>query len=100
MAACRYAMDRGVGAQFYLHVNPYGVHVGRNEVVHYFLQGEWSHLLFVDDDVLLPENTVTDLLSDHVEVSGGLYPYRRRVDGEVQLVLSAKVKSGWHADLP
>lgn len=94
LAACRHAADNDVQAHFYLHVNHYAVHLGRNEVVQYFLQGEYTHLLFVDDDVLIPRETIPKLLAGGA-VAGGVYPYRRDIEGVPAVVLSAKVHGEW-----
>lgn len=95
VAACSYAADQDIDAQFLMHANHYGVHLGRNEVVYGFLAGEWSHLLFVDDDVLIPRDTIPRLLACEASVAGGVYPYRRMTEDGVKVVLSAKVDGEW-----
>lgn len=60
----------------------YGVALGRNRAVASFLQSDYSHLLFVDDDVVVPPNTINDLLECDSDIAAGCYvmlhPINRR----------------------
>ncbi len=74
-AACRYEPR----ATMTIETNGYGVHVCRNQaVVNTLKNPAWTHLLFVDHDVLLPEDAITLLLDLDVDVVTGCYPTIQR----------------------
>ncbi len=48
----------------------------RNEARDFFLSGDWSHLFFVDDDVVVPPDALEKLQSVQADLVGGLVPAR------------------------
>jgi len=45
----------------------------RNEIVDNFLKGNGTHLLFLDSDMVFPDNTIKLLLKANHDVIGGVY---------------------------
>lgn len=67
-------------------VNPYSVAANRNEAVGDFLgRKQFSHLLFVDDDVIVPPRVIPDLLAVNAHVAGGCVPSVRAGNPYVQV---------------
>lgn len=74
-AACSYAMSMGIAeAQGLVCQNPYGVAHCRNQAVADLLSSDATHLLFVDDDVLVPENVLEKLLAAGMPIVSGCCP--------------------------
>jgi GT2 family glycosyltransferase len=73
VGACMKSMRAAVGIESDLtHADDrYNVATCRNKCVARFLGTSYTHLLFVDDDVSIPENTIADLAAVS-EKSGGL----------------------------
>jgi hypothetical protein len=46
---------------------------GRNDVIEAAIQEKCSHILFIDDDMAMPENALMQLLEHDVDVVSGLY---------------------------
>lgn len=42
-----------------------------------FLRGDWTHMLCVEDDMVLPEHAISALLATGADVAYGLYCWRR-----------------------
>ncbi len=63
----------------------------RNLCVRHLLSGEWTHLLFVDSDIELPDDALLRLLAADVPIASGLYPLQLANEG---LCLSAAVATG------
>ncbi len=49
----------------------------RNMIIREALGGGYTHILFIDDDVLVPENTIERLLSHDKDMVSGLYLIRK-----------------------
>jgi hypothetical protein len=72
--AREYAFQQGINSSFAMAACPYSVAVGRNKATAKFLQGPWSHLFFLDDDVLLQKDALTLLVQMDREIALGCYP--------------------------
>lgn len=73
-AACRYAAAKGMQTKLGRCADPYSVAACRNKGVAEFLRLEFDRLLFLDDDVLVQENTVALLAEHHRPIVGGCVP--------------------------
>lgn len=93
-AAMREAERSGIRCEYTKCNEPYGVVMGRNRTVATFVKGDWTHLLFVDDDVVLPPHAITALVRCYADVAAGCYVFMRP-DGN-RIVPSLAVKSGGH----
>lgn len=49
----------------------------RNRCVHEMLKGEYTHLFFMDSDMVFPDGTLQKLLDHDVDVAGGFYVRKR-----------------------
>lgn len=110
MAACERAQRSGIviglGRQQY----QYGIATCRNKAVAAFLQyKQFSHLLFVDDDVIVPPNTVVDLVEtasqpDRAIVAGPYPSVKFTTSRHAYLYVAVtKLQSGlatWYEDWP
>jgi len=54
------------------------VHWNREEIVEKALSKDYSHLWFVDTDVIFPPDTLDRLLAHNVDIVGGYYPVRQK----------------------
>jgi len=64
------------------HIQPYRVtNQSRNLLVHKMLQGDWTHILMLDSDMVFPAGTLGRLLSHDVDIVGGFY--LRKVRGNL-----------------
>ncbi len=54
--------------------NPHGVGLSQNTGVAWFLNGDCSHLMFVEDDVVIPEHAIVRLLELDANVATGCVP--------------------------
>lgn len=59
---------------------------GRNKIRDYFLEKDYEYLLFIDTDVLVPENTIEELLKCNSDVSSGIYLCNQVVKGKIMLL--------------
>lgn len=73
-ASCRVAADAGHASLVTIPEDRYSVAACRNRAVTELLQSDCTHILFVDDDVYVPPNTIVDLLAMKREVAAGVYP--------------------------
>lgn len=48
----------------------------RNEVVKHFLEDKYSHLLFLDSDMIFPDDTIQRLLSWKKDIVSGIYSFK------------------------
>lgn len=80
--ACDYAGAHGVPSCYGKAFSPHTVDHARNRGVAGFLESESTHVLMVDDDVLVPVDTIIELLRVNADVAGGCYPGIKRVDRE------------------
>lgn len=53
----------------------------RNAIVSRFLKTDFTHLMFIDDDVVWPEQAIIRLLEVDRDIVGGAYP--KKIDGPV-----------------
>lgn len=84
--------ELGNTAYFLLRGNPH-VDDARNEVVKTFLASDCSDLLFIDADVSFSPEALKQLIARDVSLVGGVYPYRKDVDGmPVRLVCEEPVE--------
>lgn len=74
-AACRHAAEIGRASGVAIcRENKYGVAPCRNMGVGFMLADkEYTHLLFVDDDVYVPPDTIAKLLDARKDIVGGCY---------------------------
>jgi len=49
----------------------------RNQIIQQAINEEYSHVLFIDDDVLVPNDIITRLLAHNVDMVTGLYLLRK-----------------------
>ena len=49
----------------------------RNSCVHEMLQGDWTHLFFMDSDMVFPKGTLKKLLKHDKDIVGGFYVIKR-----------------------
>lgn len=69
----------------------------RNIIIEEALKNNFSHVLFVDDDVLLPPDTLTKLLAHNVDAVTGLYCMRNYPHQPI--IFSEALENGhckWH----
>lgn len=57
-------------------VRGYDCATARNKAVSMLLEGDWTHLLFVDNDVTPPKDALVNLLEDDLDVVSGYYAHR------------------------
>lgn len=68
------------------HVLPYRVtNQARNLLVHKMLNGNWTHLLMLDSDMVFPAGLLGKLLSHNVDIVGGFY--LRKVRGNLPTMM-------------
>ncbi len=72
--AMRVAFHAGHGSLLTLPEDRYSVAACRNKAVADLLQSDCTHILFVDDDVYVPQNALVDLLAMDRGVAAGVYP--------------------------
>lgn len=72
-AAIRRAESAGVRCLSAEGGSPYGVALARNAVVAQFLTSKCSHLLMVDDDVVVPPEAITRLVAVGGDITLGCY---------------------------
>lgn len=95
-AACAKAMQVGIGCNLTRIKDPYTVAAARNRGVAGFLtRPEFSHLLFVDDDVLIPSSTLVRLAEtagrqERAIVAGCVPSIRIGEDGSVAPYVQVK----------
>ncbi len=70
----RLAAAAGHASMLTLPEDRYSVAACRNRAVAEMLRGDFTHILFVDDDVYVPPNTLVDLLAMNRGVAAGVYP--------------------------
>jgi GT2 family glycosyltransferase len=93
MLAMHTAQQSGVGVDYRRYTERYNIVVGRNAGVAKFLKTEHSHLMFIDDDVRVPQHAITRLLECDADIAGGCYVFLSE-KGERGLVPSLAVKRG------
>jgi hypothetical protein len=71
--ALRRAENAGHAATLRIPEDNYSVAFCRNQAVHECIQGSYSHLWFIDDDVYVPPNALVELLAMKQKVSAGVY---------------------------
>jgi GT2 family glycosyltransferase len=67
-----------------------GIDRVRNNAVKHFLPESWSHLFFLDDDILPSDDAILRLLKDDREIVSGLY--QRRTCPHLPIILMAQRK--------
>jgi GT2 family glycosyltransferase len=102
-AACVHAANDGIGCELAVAVDQYGVAPVRNRGAAAFLGRDHTHLLFVDDDVILPVAAVTLLAQAAArhpgDLIGGCVP--SLLDGHKPYVQVAQVGGdGWADEWP
>ncbi len=66
--------DKHHPVEFYFSYKVSPVDRARNKIVEAFMQGDYTHLLFIDSDTIPPIDTIDRLLSHDVPVVSGLTP--------------------------
>lgn len=56
--------------------NNYSIDVSRNIIVRYAQENGYDYIFWVDDDIILPENALTRLLSHNKDIVAGVYLYK------------------------
>lgn len=77
-----------VGFEF---IRGYDVATARNKCVQTMLDGDWTHLLMVDNDVTPPKDALVNLLSHDKDVVSGYYAHRDRNNTETIVTNLCKV---------
>ena len=78
--------ERQVSMTVHQYIDPYGV-MARNSAARDFLATDCTHILFIDADIVFTSNHVKLMLSNDVDVVGGLYP--KKAEGQIQWVCNA-----------
>jgi GT2 family glycosyltransferase len=85
-AAARHVAEIGRATAFLaIHPCKYGVAQARNMAVAEMLSDKCSHLFFCDDDVYVPENTISELVAMDKDIAGGCYPSVKQNPGELKV---------------
>ena len=76
-----YAQARGIRAVTATASSPHTVDHARNRGVGGAMLSEtdWTHILMLDDDVLIPEDTLVALMGVDADVVGGCYPGIKKI---------------------
>ena len=72
-----YDMDKPCETHFEF-VRGYDVATARNNCAQKMLDGDYTHLMFVDNDVTPPKDALVNLLADDLDVVGGYYAHRNK----------------------
>lgn len=91
--AATYAVNRGVIVAMNMQQKE-PCSAARNGLVSKFLESDHTHLLFVDDDTVIPERTIVDLLSADADLASGITPFQHE-DGENGLVGNVHDGESW-----
>lgn len=74
-ATCRDAFTRGIAtSDLAVTVDGYSVAACRNKAVSTMMRGTYTHLLFVDNDVLLQQDAIAELCKVDADIVAGCYP--------------------------
>lgn len=76
----------------------YSVAFCRNQAVHDAINGKFTHLFFIDDDVYVPENTLPALLEMGRSVAAGVYPSIKTLypgDLKAETYITVKYQGHW-----
>lgn len=100
--AAQYANARGIPCQVSNAYSCHAVDLARNRAVAGALNSDPrpTHLLMVDDDVLIQEDAVVALLDCKADIAGGCYPNMKRTIGEFCRLapgILVRVKDKWLA---
>lgn len=92
-AACAYAATRGINCELARVKDAYSTATCRNRGVAGFLRSAFNHLLFVDDDVLIPATTIFQLAAAATDkrITSGCVP-SIRINGFQQTVGYVQVR--------
>ena len=66
-------------------VKGYDCAVARNKIVKKVLDGGFDYVLFVDSDMIIPEDALEHMLEYPVDVCFGLYPHKNTKDGFAEI---------------
>lgn len=95
LLAVQAAVRAEIGVAFARQTERYGTAIGRNRAVARFLKTEHSHLLFIDDDVRVPQDTVRALLECDADVAGGCYVFLSKTGHGLVPSLAVKRAGRW-----
>lgn len=95
MLTMRRAAQSGVRTEYLRNEERYCVVNARNRAVAALLRSDFTHLLFIDDDVRADHDTITKLLACESDVAAGCYVILREESGIPLPVLSVKVNGEW-----
>jgi hypothetical protein len=73
----RFVKAPTVDADINFNAGDYSVAQARNSLSANFLEGDWTHLLFIDSDLVFTPEDVARVCSHDVPVVGGMYPIKR-----------------------
>jgi GT2 family glycosyltransferase len=97
--ACRAAADAGHAAFLSIPEDRYSVAACRNRAVNDLLKSDCSHILFVDDDVYVPPQTIVELLKMERQVAAGVYPSIKKqypADLKAETYIVAGKNGAWY----
>ena len=72
-----YDMDKPCQADFEF-VRGYDVATARNNCAQLMLDGDYTHLMLIDNDVTPPKDALANLLADDLDVVSGYYAHRNK----------------------
>jgi GT2 family glycosyltransferase len=98
MFSLRRAQRVGVQCEYMRTHERYAVPNARNRAVAAMLKADWTHLLFVDDDVRVDCDTVTKLLECDTDIAAGCYVILREEGGAHIPVIAVKTDGAWATD--
>ena len=74
-----YDMDKPCETHFEF-VRGYDVATARNNCAKRMLDGDYTHLMLIDNDVTPPKDALVNLLADDLDVVGGYYAHRNKTN--------------------
>lgn len=92
----RHAEQFGHTCRYSRTVEGYGVAIGRNRTVATFmLEPDLTHLMFVDDDVVVPPDAVAELASLDTDIAAGVYVMLHPRGNRIVPLLTARKDGYW-----
>lgn len=94
-SAMQQAEAQGIECRYTRCIERYGVAIGRNRVVATFLASDCTHLLFIDDDVCIPPDTITRLVEADADIAGGCYVFLAEQGRRIVPSIAVRVDGDW-----
>lgn len=89
-------MDWGDAEVEYAYVNNYAVDMARDKLANMALEGDYTHLMMVDSDTVVPEDALVNLLSHDVDVCTGFTVKGSSNDGTTSVSKLGGQFSNWY----